>query len=126
MEQQQKKILRCWIPSLNEDNRKLKEISQHYKLVKVLFLFIVANAQKVQTWLTYLLKVNYFARSEFSLIKCCAELCVEIAIKPYKLLKELCQKYKKGLFYNFCIDKLKFCANSRKFCADMRLHVRAF
>ena len=47
-----------------------------------------------------LLKVIFFARSEFSLIKFCAELCTKIAIKTCKIwrkknLVKLCQKYEK-------------------------------
>ena len=35
-----------------------------------------------------LIKVNCFARSEFSLIKFCAELCIESAVKTYIFLKK--------------------------------------
>ena len=76
-----------------------------------------------------LLKVVFFARSEFSLIKFCAELCTEIAKKNCKICKnlvKLCQKYEKCLFCKVRVQKFKFCADSRKFCADMRLRVRAF
>ena len=52
------------------------------------------------TIITDILKVNFFARSEFSLITFCAE----IAIKTYKILKnfvKFCQKYEKVTVLQF-------------------------
>ena len=76
-----------------------------------------------------LLKVNYFARTEFCPIKCCAELCTKIAIKHKRFDKTFSNRtknMKKCLFCKSGVPKLKFCAYYRKFCADMRPSVRAF
>ena len=76
-----------------------------------------------------ILKINYFTRSEFSLIKFGAELCAEIAIKTYKILKKLCkivQKYEKVPVLQVRRSKVKKIADSRKFCAATRPCVRAF
>ena len=57
-----------------------------------------------------LLKVNFFARSEFSLIKFCAELWAEIAIKTYKISNnfvKMCQKYEKVPVLQVPRSKLK-------------------
>ena len=49
----------------------------------------------VQTLISDLLKVIFFARSEFSLIKFCAELCTKTAIKTCKIWKNLGKLYQK-------------------------------
>ena len=74
-----------------------------------------------------LLKVIFFARSEFSLIKFCAELCAEIAKNANEILKNHCQIVPTILncacFANFALKKSEILENS---CWDMRLRVRAF
>ena len=79
------------------------------------FLFIALKTVKLKP---DLLKVIFFARSGFSLIKFCAELCTEIAIKHIRFEKiwSNCHKNKKKcLFCKFPVQKFIFCADSRKF-----------
>ena len=58
------------------------------------------------------LKVNSFAPTELSLIKCCAELCAEIAIKKsyriiFVVVVRMCQKYEKVLVLQVLCLKVK-------------------
>ena len=61
-----------------------------------------------------LLKVNYFARTEYCLIEFYTELCIKIAIKHSKydkILSNCGKNMKKCMFCQFCVPMLKCCAN---------------
>ena len=72
-----------------------------------------------------LLKVNFFAWSEFSLIQFCAELCAEVAIKKIKDFRKHCQmvpKYKREPVFQVPCSKGKIL---RRFHKIMRGHAYA-
>ena len=79
-----------------------------------------------------LLKVIFFARSEFSLIKFCKELCSEIAIKTNNLFKNFvkwCQKHELSSCFASSAFKSKNFAqiqeNFARTCARLSAHFRS-